>query len=223
MNNNRYYLIIVFFFVAALLAFYLNVQTEKRIKKMENSLWPQTPEKIEESKHNSTTTNVTGSIKDLMELDLPLRCTYSQELDKEATLEGTIYTDGINSRSNARLKTSISERQTNTIYTTDYVYIWFTGEPKGIKMDLQKYTKAIPANVETTSSEIPTDLIKFDQKLEFVCSKWTVTENMFSPPNTFQFVDVTDAIFKVKDDPCLICDTMDETRKAQCKKSYKCK
>jgi hypothetical protein len=223
MKNNRYYLIIAFFFVAAIAAFLLNLYTEKQLKAVVKRNKPVVTEKVEISQKSNTPTKMTGSLLDLMALNQPVRCLYSEFITEGTTLNGTVYSNGESIRSNARLRTPESETQTNTIYSNDLVYIWLSGERQGMKMDMQKYEAQIPKTAQTTESVIPTELIKLDKEFEFDCTKWVPDNNMFTPPTTFSFVDVTDAMFKINENPCLICDTLEISRQAQCKKSYNCK
>lgn len=222
MNNNRYYLVIVFFFLAAGAAFYLNVSTEKKLKEVEQKLKPKNNDTVKLSDKPGVTTKLSGSVFDLVKLNIPMRCVYEERVSDDVTISGTMYTDGTNSRSNSRLKTLEKETQTNTIYTGDMVYIWASGDTQGVQMDMKRYIEKMPKDLETSGSKVPADLAKLDEKLNFECIKWDIDKNMFSIPTTFKFVDITEALFKIQEDPCLICDTIEPSRKAQCIKALKC-
>ncbi|NMB70258.1 hypothetical protein GYA27_03605 [candidate division WWE3 bacterium] len=225
MNNKQSYIIIGLFFVAAFAALVLNIRTENKIKVVEqNKTKAIVQKKTTLSDEPGSTTAITGSIFDLMKMNTAMRCTYTQQITEGTTIAGTMYTDGSNSRTNARLKTPETEVQTNTIVFNDIVYIWKSGDLQGVKMDTTRYAKEMPNDLQTTNSKVPTDIAKLDERINFECTKWAVESSMFEIPTSFKFVDITEALFKINENPCLICDAItDTTRQAQCRKSLKCK
>lgn len=225
MNNKQNYIIIGLFFVAAIAALILNIRTEDKIKVIEQSKNVHVDQKKTAlSDEPGKITAITGSIFDIMKMKTAMRCTYTEQIAEGTTISGTMYTDGSNSRTNARLKTLEKEMQTNTIVFNNVVYIWKSGDLQGVKMDTSRYAKEVPDDLQTTNSKIPTDIAKLDEKINFECTKWAVDSSMFEIPTSFKFVDITEALVKINENPCLVCDSItDAARKAQCKNSLKCK
>lgn len=218
--SKKDFLLIGFFFVAALVAWILNIRTEKKVRDFDRAITQST----KNSSSNKTAIRteklkINATVFEVMERNEPLRCVYVKVQDG-VTKSNTMYTDGTNARSNTRTKSISQEFQVNTVIKQDIVYIWQPGDAQGMQMDLKRYRD----NNNNSDTSITSEPMQLEERFDFECDYWQPVPSMFETPYNFKFIDITDALFKINETPCLICDSMtDPTRKAECKTSLKCK
>ena len=136
-------------------------------------------------------------------------------------MKGTLYTDGTNMRTNTNTTVDGNGYSANTIMTADTIYVWQIDQAQGMKMDIKNYQKT--AEEQNANVTLDKGAAKLNQEFDFSCNGWAVNNEMFAVPTDIKFVDITEALDTMKQNPCAICDSMtDAERKQQCKQSLNC-
>lgn len=209
------------------MAFVLSMNTNKKIDKEMNSKNGQ----AEATETGKDTTKMQEnfskktSMLDIIAGKQAVRCTF-KKTDEKTQIEGTLYTDGNNARTNVNTTVDGNLITANTIVNGNTVYIWQSDAAQGMQMDIEKFKQQSKESTDSMDSDTnkTNTASKADELLDYNCSKWSVNPDMFVVPTGINFVDITEAMKKIQQSPCAICDAMeDATRKAQCKQSLNCK
>lgn len=219
-NNIRKTFLIFFFFGAAFISLilslnYKNAQDRLKQNALENqrSQQPVTPE-IKQNLAENGIFEYNGTIESILDIGTPVRCEfYSSEGDN--SMKGVTYTDTVSLRSELISNKNSVISTSNTILTNNNYYVWQTGAIYGIMLQNDMYVESSPS-VKTKSSG-------FSVNYTFKCNEWASEDNMFWIPEYIQFLNMTQSINTIKDNPCVICDSIEEpNRKRDCVNSLKC-
>lgn len=132
-----------------------------------------------------------GSIKDLIGLDVSQKCTMTEN----GKVVGVIYVDG------ERVRMDGSDGQagmSSMINDGEWIYMWDTATKSGMKMkneDTEEMVAESEGEVEVDVDEEMTPEGIGEAVYDYSCGKWKVDESVFVPPTDVEFQDM-DAMLK---------------------------
>lgn len=119
----------------------------------------------------------TGTLKKMVDLGVPLKCTYTQE----GGFSGTTWVKG------KKFYTEVeAEGQSGKIiFKDDCMWNWSEGQEQGIKMcfDPEEADDMFSGEADTGQTNLPTDV-------DFNCKPAVFTDAKFNPPNDIEFMDM---------------------------------
>lgn len=119
----------------------------------------------------------TGSLENMIGLNIPLRCTWSQE-----DASGTTWVKG------RQFYTEVESQgqESQIIFKDDCMWAWSESEERGMKMcfDADQAEEIISGEADTPeATQLPTDM-------SFNCRPAAITDARFNPPTDVQFIDL---------------------------------
>lgn len=125
--------------------------------------------------------NEQKSLKDLLALNIPQQCTFSEGSNK-----GMAYVANGNMRSDFTTSVNGYNITGHMIVQNNTGYIWTDGETTGFKVILTE------TQTEKAQGDNTTTHLDVNQKGNFTCSAWVVSESMFTLPANITFTDLDD-------------------------------
>lgn len=216
---------IILVFLAAVVALVLNLNYNKKMANLEIDLQKKAKTNREITKKETIDPNevitVNGDYFTLLEEQRPLRCTFT-DTNSNMKIDGTIYTNGINLRSNVRSDTGLAYNDTNAMILGDMVYMWTVTQTLGFSLNIKDFLSNNLQSASDTNIEQTVDQNILEKHL-FTCTNWSNNQDMFVLPDNVQFMDFEEALNKLKESPCTICDNItDPSKKASCVQSLGC-
>lgn len=173
-------------------------------------------------------TKITGSLLDILNQKLPMRCTVPQK-NFTADADSIMYVNGKNLRNDATVTAKDGTKNVASMLIKDNtMYIWGSVLPgQGIKFPLDDFSK------EENKGKLP----DISQKNELNCLPWIVDTTVFELPSNVVFSDFTEITKGLSPELppqesapqtdntaiCKTCDAITEaTGKAECLATFKC-
>jgi len=121
--------------------------------------------------------NYSGTLKKMVDLGIPLKCTFSQN----GGSSGTTWVKG--EKFYTEMKTE--NRSGKIIFKNDCMWNWSEGEKNGIKMcfDPEEADEMFSGQAEAGQTNLPTDV-------DFNCKPAVFTDAKFNPPSSIEFMDM---------------------------------
>jgi len=183
-----------------------------------------------ETKNNSNDSTFVGSFKELMGKNDSVKCVIKSTTDNSVD-DGVYYIDGNTQKMRADIKTQVEEEgkkitiNSSVIYDKNTMYSWGDNLPQGIKFTIDP-NQANPDTPNLSGTpEVEGEVVDLDEKVNLDCQKWTVDNNIFTPPANVTFVDMAEKMKEVEQftknmgtDMCKMCANLPD--KAECEEMY---
>ena len=152
-------------------------------------------ETIREVVENPVETNefISGSFADLLEMQIPSTCTFDYtDPDSNTRSVGTLYVSGENFKGEVDVTVDGQTQHTNVLKSSDFAYMWNSGETQGIKMNFTDValneTDPTPST-EDSGDVTSTENLNLNASYDFNCSAWIPDNKKFEIPSEITFVD----------------------------------
>jgi len=175
--------LVVLVAVAGIYFSFSNQKTQKEGIPAENT---GQPNQNQEQNQGQTDINPSGAytINELLTMNKPMKCTWKQSIEAGAQVTNIIYINGKN------FYQDVTMGDMGHVYTVsdgDFLYIWNDFSDMASKM---KYSEMQAASQQAQGKQ--NGGVDTNQKLDFLCEKWTVDNSFFVPPSDKNFTDITD-------------------------------
>ena len=161
---------------------------------------------------SNTQTQTSGptSLKDLLDANLPQKCTYP---------EGTVYISGGKFRGDFTSDVSGKAVTSHMISDSTTSYIWTDDQKQGFKMTIDADAKA-EAQTETDNSGVDVN-----EKLDYKCGAWLPDASLFNTPSGIEFTDFSALTAPTGSGSvqCAACASLTGDDKTQCLAVLNCK
>lgn len=129
-----------------------------------------------------------GSMQDLITRGKPLKCTYKQK-DSDEEYEITMYISGGNVRTEAEMKIDDGKiMESNMVINKDWMYMWNSFTPNGMKVDMQK----MPKQENLKDSDVNKSMANLAKEMDYKCRAWIPDNSKFKIPTNIEFQDITE-------------------------------
>lgn len=126
-----------------------------------------------------------NTLRNLLGLNNSIMCTYS---DQESS--GTVYIAGENRMRYNYTSTNPEHGDGSMIVVNDTVYVWQKDATEGMKMTQQS---TFDNDDSTASDEVDDEGVDVNEEMDFKCDKWSVNNDVFTPPSNVNFMSLADA------------------------------
>lgn len=169
----------------------------------------------------SNQNQVTGSIKDLMNMGKDMHCTWEVEVDQGKT-KGEIYVSGNQYRANMNVQSSQGKMNSYSISDGTWMYQWGDMTPQGTKINLDQFKNMAPDTQNKQPAEAQNAYQSLNKKYSYKCDSWQVDQTQFKIPSDVKFVDLGETMKQIQNlqngsgDVCAACNFLSGDAKTQC-------
>ncbi len=163
-----------------------------------------------------------GSLKDLIGRNKPLKCTYSDG----SSQSGTVYVSGDKVRVQVSAEVDGQKTMVNSLKLGTWQYMWREGDKAGTKFNFtEEEIKQMQEKAKQYNQPEAANTVDFDTRLDYKCMSWSSDESTFSVPGEVEFTDMTSMMKKTLSEMdtqiqsvCSACTNLTGTAKTECMK-----
>ncbi len=161
----------------------------------------------------ATSESFTGKISDLFNLGKTVHCTYSTDTTKGDIFVANKKMGGVFTVTSSDGK----EMSSNVVSDGEWMYLWSSSMPNGIKMNVSDVTKSDTTNSNTSATAA------LNSSNNYKCDPWLLDETKFAVPTNMTFTDASSMMKGSNGNACSACDQInDPEAKQSCKTNLHC-
>lgn len=173
-----------------------------------------------------TSSNLEGSVKDILSSGKTSKCTFNAG-DEKGETAGTVYVSGDKARGDFVVSVDGKNTNTHMIKDGNTFYLWGDTLKTGIKMTMNLDEMASKMNSNSSYSGFNPD-----QNVKYECGDWTKDDTVFAPPATIKFTSMDAMMPKTTTAPnanvtgkasqCSMCNSLSGEAKTACIQQLSC-
>jgi len=178
-----------------------------------------TMEQEEGNDDTSMMENGKNTLMGIMGMGKSLECSFSYETAGKAASTGLMFISGQKVYGEFGSEVGGKQATTNMIQDGEYIYMWGSAMPEGIKM---KAVTTVPTGGAGVTTPQNTQYFDPNQQMDFKCKPWNADNAKFTVPSDVTFRDMSAMMEDAKKGQCAACAQLQGEAKTTCEKQLGC-